>query len=173
MTQEKRDGQTVAADGTDLRRLPEGVRVRECVTHVDDRGTVCEIFDPRWNWHPDPVVFVYTFTIRPGKIKGWGLHRKHEDRYFIVAGDMELVLYDERDDSPTRGLVSKLYMSGQRRTLVNIPPGVWHANRNVGSGDVVVVNLPTIPYQHENPDKYRLPLDNDRIPYSFDGSHGW
>jgi dTDP-4-dehydrorhamnose 3,5-epimerase len=30
------------------------------------------------------------------------------------------------------------------------------------------MNLPTRPYNHEDPDKYRLPLKNDYIPFSFD-----
>jgi len=56
---------------------------------------------------------------------------------------------------------------------VNVPRNVWHADRNVGSTDVVVVNLPTTPYNHANPDKYRLPLDTDLIPYSFGNAAGW
>lgn len=167
------DKQTVTPQGEQTHILPAGVSFRDVVTHVDERGTVCELFDPRWNWHPDPLVFVYSFTIRPGMIKGWGVHRKHEDRYFILQGEMEVVLYDERADSPTYGLVAKIVMSEYRRRLMNIPAGVWHADRNLGHKDVVVVNFPTIQYDHANPDKYRLPLDTDHIPYKFDNSRGW
>jgi dTDP-4-dehydrorhamnose 3,5-epimerase len=28
-------------------------------------------------------------------------------------------------------------------------------------------------YDHANPDKYRLPLDTDLIPYKFENSRGW
>lgn len=170
---EVRDRQTVTATGEPLAQLPAGVTFRDVPTHVDDRGSVVEMFDPRWGWHPDPLVFVYTFTIRPGKVKGWGLHKRHEDRYFLLQGEMEVVLYDERDDSPTRGLVAKVYLTELHRRLMNIPAGVWHADHNIGSRDAVVVNFPTIPYDHANPDKYRLPLDTDRIPYRFEPSRGW
>jgi dTDP-4-dehydrorhamnose 3,5-epimerase len=44
---------------------------------------------------------------------------------------------------------------------------VWHADHNIGTTDVIVVNFPTKPYEHANPDKYRLPLNTDLIPYSF------
>ncbi len=40
-----------------------------------------------------------------------------------------------------------------------IPRGVWHAERCIGGKDAMVVNFPTIQYDHTNPDKYRLPLD--------------
>jgi dTDP-4-dehydrorhamnose 3,5-epimerase len=167
------DQQTVTPAGESTTRLPAGVMRRDAITHIDARGSVVELFDPRWQWHPDPLVFSYAFTIRPGIVKGWGMHKLHEDRYFILSGEMELVLYDERPDSPTHGLLSKIVLSEYRRGLLNIPAGVWHANKNIGNKDVVVVNFPTIQYDHSAPDKYRLPLDTDRIPYRFDHPLGW
>jgi dTDP-4-dehydrorhamnose 3,5-epimerase len=167
------DTQTVTPEGESIQKLPAGVTFHEVATHVDDRGSVVELYDPRWGWHPDPLVFSYCFTIRPGMIKGWGVHRMHEDRYCILMGEMEVVLYDERPDSPTFGLVSKVVLSEYRRRLMNIPVGVWHADRNLGQKDVVVINFPTIQYDHSNPDKHRLPLDNDRIPHKFDNPRGW
>lgn len=163
----KPDVQTVLPDGSRLAPLPDGMRPRDAVTHVDARGTVCEIFDPRWDWHDDPVVFVYMFTIRPGWAKGWGLHKRHDDRYFILSGELEVVLFDDRPESPTRNLVASVVLSGYRRQLLNIPAGVWHADRNLGDTDAIVVNLPTIQYDHAAPDKYRLPLRNDYVPYTF------
>ncbi|MEY2443127.1 MAG: dTDP-4-dehydrorhamnose 3,5-epimerase [bacterium] len=167
------DRQTVTPDGQPVDRLVHGMDIREITTHTDDRGTVFELFDQRWGWHDEPVVFSYVFTIRPGAIKGWGLHRRHEDRYALLFGEMELVLYDAREDSPTHGLVSKIVLSEHRRQLVNIPAGVWHADRTLGSRDAVIVNFPTIPYDHAAPDKERLPLDTPLIPYSFEDPAGW
>ena len=169
----KQDIQTVTPAGERVDNLPEGVRFHEVITHADERGSVVELFDPRWDWHADPLVFSYSFTIRPGMIKGWGVHKRHEDRYFILYGEMEVVLYDDRPESTTKGLVAKVVMSEYRRKLMNIPAGVWHADRNIGNKDVVVVNFPTIQYDHANPDKYRLPLNNDYIPYKFDEPRGW
>jgi dTDP-4-dehydrorhamnose 3,5-epimerase len=167
------DSQTVTADGTSIKRLAEGVTFHDVATHVDDRGSVVEMFDPRWGWHPDPLVFVYSFTIRPGMVKGWGLHERHEDRYFILQGELEIVLYDIRSDSPTYGEVSKVVLSEHNRRLMNIPAFVWHSDHNIGSKDAVVVNFPTIQYDHEKPDKLRLPIDTDLIPYSFGDAKGW
>jgi dTDP-4-dehydrorhamnose 3,5-epimerase len=163
----------VTPQGEDLTELPAGASLRDTRTHVDDRGSVFELYDPRWDWHPDPMVFSYCFTVRPDKVKGWGVHREHEDRYVLMFGEARVVLYDERADSPTFGLVSKVHLSEYRRQLLNIPAGVWHATQNLGRSDLVVVNFPTIPYDHANPDKYRLPLDTDQIPYRFEDVAGW
>jgi dTDP-4-dehydrorhamnose 3,5-epimerase len=168
----KRDVQTVGPDGQSPSAL-SGVLTRELIVHTDARGTVFEMFDRRWNWHADPVEFIYCFTLRPGVVKGWALHKEHEDRYILLQGEMELVLYDVRPDSPTRGEVRILHLTEQNRRIVNIPRLVWHADRNIGSKDVIAVNLPTRPYEHTNPDKYRLPIDTDLIPHSFGNAQGW
>jgi dTDP-4-dehydrorhamnose 3,5-epimerase len=167
------DSPSVNASGEALVPLPEGVTFRDSPTQIDERGMIVELFDPRWGWHAAPFAFSYAFTIRPGFIKGWGLHRRHEDRYFVLFGEMEVVMYDDREGSSTRGQVSHVVLSEYRRRLMNIPAGIWHANRNIGTNDVVVVNFPTIPYDHANPDKFRLPLNDDRIPYKFDLPRGW
>jgi len=166
------DKMTVTSSGETVAKLPAGVTFHEITTHVDDRGTVCELFDPRWGWTKDPMVFAYTYTVRPGIIKGWSVHKKHEDRYCILYGEMEVVLYDDRPESPTKGLVAKVVLSEYRRRLMNIPIGIWHAVRNIGTKDVVVVNFPTTPYEHEDPDKYRLPVNTDKIPYKFENARG-
>lgn len=173
MKGQKRDIQTVTSEGNPVDPLPHGVTFKEIPTHIDARGSVCELFDSRWDWHPDPLVFSYVFTIRPGMIKGWGMHMQHEDRYLLLQGEMEVVLYDGREDSPTKGLVSKVVLSEFNRRLMNIPAGIWHADHNIGQKEVLVVNFPTICYDHSNPDKYRLPLDTDQIPYSFEKPTGW
>jgi dTDP-4-dehydrorhamnose 3,5-epimerase len=167
-----RDRQMATPEGKLTGGVIHGVRFREQTTHADERGTVVEMFDPRWNWHPDPLVFAYSFTIRPGFVKGWNLHKEHEDRYFILQGEMALVMYDPRPDSPTFGKVSRIVLSEHNRRLVNVPTFVWHADHNIGNKDVVVVNFPTRPYDHANPDKYRLPIDTDLIPYRFEDARG-
>ena len=168
----KKDQKTVDAQGKNLSPLPYGSQLRELVTHVDDRGSVFEMWADRWEFHPHPIVFVYTFTVRPGIVKGWGMHKLHDDRYCIQFGELEVVLYDGRTDSPTFGLVSRIFLSEYRRQLLSIPAGVWHADHNIGSKDAVVVNFPTIQYDYESPDKYRLPVDTDQIPFKFDNPKG-
>jgi dTDP-4-dehydrorhamnose 3,5-epimerase len=168
-----RDKPAVTAEGRSLNRLIDGMTIREIPTHVDERGCVSELIDLRWRSHMDPIVFAYTFTLRPGFVKGWGLHKGHEDRYVLLKGEMELVLFDPRPDSSTYNQISRLVLSEHQRRLVNIPKLVWHADHNIGSCDAMIVNFPTVPYDHSNPDKYRLPIDTPLIPYKFNAAGGW
>lgn len=168
----RQDRAMALPDGQPVRRLTHGVNIRRLPTHIDRRGSVTELFDPRWGFHPDPMVFAYAFTIRPGCAKGWNLHQHHDDRYALMQGEMDLVLYDPRPDSPTCGEVCRIALTEADRCIVNVPANVWHADHNIGTKDVLVVNFPTIPYDHAAPDKWRLPLDTDLIPYSFAGVTG-
>ena len=46
----------------------------------------------------------------------------------------------------------------------------WHAVQNVGHEEAAFINMPSQPYRHDDPDKYRLPLENDVIPVPADAS---
>jgi dTDP-4-dehydrorhamnose 3,5-epimerase len=168
-----RDAQTVKPSGEERARLPDGVTFHRSRTHVDDRGWLVELFDPRWGWHPLPAISVYATTLRPGAAKGWAMHKEHEDRYAILVGHIELALFDVRPGSPTRGLLARTVLSEYDRGNINIPAYVWHGTRNVGQTEAILVNLPTVPFDHANPDKYRLPIDTPLIPYDFGGTRGW
>jgi dTDP-4-dehydrorhamnose 3,5-epimerase len=168
-----RDKETVKPDG-ELTRTP----ISESVRHrtrpiVDDRGMLFEMFDPRWEGITEPLVYAYATTCRPGLAKGWAIHKEHSDRYFPMFGEGEVVLYDVRPDSPTYGKIEQVFLSEHDRTLLTIPRFVWHAMRAIGTRDFVLVNFPTIPFDHANPDKYRLPIDTPLIPYSFGDTPGW
>jgi dTDP-4-dehydrorhamnose 3,5-epimerase len=169
-----RDGPTVDVDGAPLARLPGGVLLRDIVTQTDERGTLFELYDPAWGFHPLPLVYAYIATMRPHVTKGWALHELHDDRYALLYGELEVVLYDERKGSPTYGLVATVVLSEHRRRLMCIPAGIWHADRNLGDREAVIANFPTRPYDKETPDKLRLPLDTPRIPHTFPpGTKGW
>ena len=163
----RKDPQLATQEGP-RQALIDGVRIREARTIPDHRGTICVAYDPRWGFSDEPMVYAYEVTVRPAAIKGWILHEGYDDRLFLAAGTVKWVMYDDRSESPTRGLVSELYFDEHHRSLLRIPRGVWHAIQNVGDVDARMINFPTAPYDYESPDKVRLPLDTESIPYSFD-----
>lgn len=168
----KPDEQSVTAAGERVRRLIAGVLIRPAVTHVDDRGELCEVFGPRWGFHDAPLVYVYQSMVRPGMTKGWIVHQLQDDRIFVNLGFLKIVLYDARPGSPTDGQVDEIFLSERNRGLLIIPRGVFHAVQNVGSVDAYFVNMPSRAYDHQRPDKLRLPLDSERIPYTLNRRSG-
>ena len=100
------------------------------------------------------------------------MHKRHEDRYLLLHGEMLCVFYDEREDSSTSGLVATVVLSHHNRRLMNIPIGVWHATKNIGDTDLMCLNFPTHPYEHTDPDKYRLPARHGPDSLHLVGSPG-
>lgn len=167
-----RDVQTVTPEGKPVKPRIYGVVVRNIVPLTDERGEICEIFHPGWGLEPGPLVYVYHSTILPGKIKAWIVHREQDDRLFVALGRVRFGLYDDRADSPTYRMLNVFTITERNRALVIIPRGVFHGLQNVGSTEALFINMPTRPHDHGNPDKYRLPVKNDLIPFDFNAAPG-
>lgn len=160
----QRDVQTVTKDGVAIAAGIDGVKTRSTKNHVDHRGSVFEIFEGDLEFWGTPIVYAYQFSVRPGLVKGWGLHEHKIDRYTIISGEILLFLYDAREDSPTKGLVQKVVMSDRGTRQVIIPRHVWHISVNLTSEEARLVNFPTEVYHHEAPDRLLLPWDTTEIP---------
>jgi dTDP-4-dehydrorhamnose 3,5-epimerase len=135
--------------------------------HHDHRGSLMSFMDSRRPFWQEPVVYAYAITIRPGRIKGWGMHRIQHDRYCVVNGKLRVVLYDDRADSPTRGTFAQFHFTDASPGLLRIPPGVWHADQNWGDTDALIVNFPTVAYDAARPDKYRIDPHSGVIPFDW------
>ena len=169
----RKDVQTTTKEGEPILKLIDGVKIRPATTLHDDRGSLCEILNPAWDFHRAPIVYVYQFTIRPGRVKGWHQHHLHDDRIFLSQGTVKVVLYDDRADSPTRGMINEIVRHEHERTIMVIPAFVFHAHQNIGTSDALFISMPTRGYAHEDPDVFRLPLETDAIPYRFEQKLGW
>ncbi len=171
--QPTKDRQTITPDGEILKPQIDGLIIRRAPPIEDERGEIVEVYNPAWGIHPDPLVYVYQTSVRPGAIKGWIVHRVNEDRLFMSRGVTRWAFYDDRANSPTHGMVNSFVFTERNRALVIVPRGVYHAVKNIGQDEAVFVNMPSTPYNHTDPDKYRLPLDTNLIPFSFDDGPGW
>jgi dTDP-4-dehydrorhamnose 3,5-epimerase len=145
----------------------EGVELFRVTPYVDHRGSLTEVvnFDhPFWR---EEVVYAYCFTIAPGRIKGWGMHKLQSDRYFLVRGSVRTVLYDGREGSSTLERYEVHNLTAANSGLLLIPPGVWHASQNWGEDEAAVMNFPTRPFDRETPDKYRIDPHSGEIPFDW------
>ncbi len=168
-----KDNQTVTPEGESVKPRIDGLVSHPLRPIEDARGEVIEVFRPSWGLSPDPLVFINQVSIRPGKVKGWNLHRKQEDRIYVCRGTMQWAFYDHRPDSPTFELLNVFIISERNRALLIIPRGVFHAAKNVGQNEAIFINMPTRAYDHADPDVRRLPIPNDLIPFTFDQTQDW
>jgi dTDP-4-dehydrorhamnose 3,5-epimerase len=160
----QRDSATVTSSGVPLAKGIVGVKTRSTPNHIDHRGTVFEIFEGLNDYWDEPVVYAYQFSVHPHQMKGWGLHERKTDRYTIIAGEILLFLWDDRADSPSRGVVQKVVMSDRGTRQVTIPIGVWHLSVNLGETEARLINFPTEVYHHDSPDRLLLGWDDPAVP---------
>lgn len=115
-----------------------------------------------------PIPHVYRVFAEPGSIRAWVYHAVQFDRLTFLEGDYLVVLYDLRPDSPTYGRINEITLGSDFPARLTIPPKVVHGVRNVGPTRTSFVNLPTEFYDPANPDKFRISVDDERMPYVFD-----
>jgi dTDP-4-dehydrorhamnose 3,5-epimerase len=167
----ERDAPTVTATGERMARI-EGVEVVRLAPHPDHRGSLTEVLSTAIPFWREPVVHVYLFTMRPGRIKGWGMHKRQADRYLGVRGQVRVVLFDGRTESATHGAYDQYFLGDELPSLLRIPPGVWHADQNVGPSEAAILNFPTVAFNPDDPDKYRIDPHSGEIPFDWNALDG-
>jgi dTDP-4-dehydrorhamnose 3,5-epimerase len=146
----------------------EGVAVHPLRRIPDERGMVMHMLRADAP-HFERFGEIYFSTVYPGVVKGWHLHRRMTLNYAVVTGMIKLVLYDEREDSPTRSETMELFVGEQNYVLVTVPPFVWNGFKGVGTTPAIVANCATIP--HDPAEIERLDPLSPRIPYRWDVVH--
>ena len=146
-----------------------GVIVTPLRQFCDERGKVMKMISR------EDSVFrefgeVYFSVAYPGVIKGWHIHKRMTLNYAVPSGHIKFVLYDDRQESPTRGLIQELFLGPDNYCLVTVPPLVWNGFKCVGTESSIVANCSTIPHDPHEADK-RDPFDGS-IPYDWALKHG-
>ena len=103
-------------------KLIQGVNVKPLKIIADERGYLMEMMrsdDPFFQKFGQSYVSV----AYPGVVKGWHFHKVQTDHFVIVKGMMKVVLYDQREGSPTKGVINEFFMGEKNPILVTIPPG--------------------------------------------------
>jgi len=147
----------------------KGVEIHPLRQIPDERGKVMHMLRRDDPWFAE-FGEIYFSVVHPGKVKGWHLHTKMTLNYAVPSGRIKLVLYDARDDSPTRGEVQEILTGEDSYQLVTVPPGVWNGFTGLGSTPSIVANCATIP--HDPDEIVRIDPLSERIPYRWDLRRG-
>jgi dTDP-4-dehydrorhamnose 3,5-epimerase len=148
------------------KELIQGVTVRKLRVISDERGRLMEIL------RSDDKEFskfgqVYMTTAYPGVVKAWHCHKMQDDNMTVLKGMVKIVLYDDRNDSATRGMINEFYVGDHNHVLVHIPKFVWHGFKCISDHESMIVNTVTECYNYDNPDEYRKPPHGSDIPYDW------
>ena len=120
----------------------DGVEVIPLRRIPDERGTIMHMLrdtDPHFTAFGE----IYFSTVYHGVVKGWHRHREMTLNYACIHGRIKLVLFDERDGSPT---AASSWRSSSAPTTTRssiIPPGVWNGFKGMSDPHAIVANCCT------------------------------
>lgn len=148
----------------------DGVTIKPLTTHCDDRGYFREVLrdDDGLLERFGQISVTETY---PGVIKAFHWHERQDDLWYVAQGVAQVVLYDRRPDSPTKGQTDVIYAGEQQPVLIKIPMGVVHGYRVLGQKPVRLVYVTTTSYQLAQPDEQRIPFDDPTIGFDWTTKH--
>lgn len=135
----------------------------------DERGRVMQMLRRDDPWF-ERFGEIYFSVVYPGVVKGWHLHKVMTLNYAVIVGRIKLVLYDEREDSPTRGKLQEIFAGEDNYCLITVPPNVWNGFKGLGVEPAILANCATEPYDPS--EIVRSDPFSDRIPYDWNLKHG-
>ena len=147
----------------------EGIAIRPLKQISDERGKVMHMLKRDDPWF-EKFGEIYFSVVYPGAIKGWHLHKVMTLNYAVVSGIIKLVLYDDREGSPSRGQLQEIFTGQDNYALITIPPNVWNGFKGIGTAPAIVANCATIP--HDPAEIVRLDPCTKTIPYDWNLKHG-
>lgn len=146
----------------------EGVKVKKLVKHCDDRGFFAELV------RDDEPELLSRFgqascsMSYPGVIKAFHYHEKQDDLWFFPSGNAQVVLYDLREGSSTKGETEVYYMGEENPIILLIPKGVAHGYRVLGQKPATILYFTTESYNPVDPDEKRINWDDSEIGFSWE-----
>ncbi|MDR4926180.1 dTDP-4-dehydrorhamnose 3,5-epimerase family protein [Peribacillus simplex] len=146
----------------------EGVKVKKLIKHCDDRGFFAELV------RDDEPELLSRFgqascsMSYPGVIKAFHYHEKQDDLWFFPSGNAQVVLFDLREGSSTKGETDVYYMGEENPIMLLIPKGVAHGYRVLGQKPATILYFTTESYNPKNPDEKRIKWDDSEIGFSWE-----
>lgn len=143
-----------------------GVIVKKVEHHYDDRGVFVEIIKEGEPTYLPVKQTNYAETL-PGVIKAFHWHKNQSDMWYVVKGMAQVVLYDLRENSETKGQTDVFYCGDNNRLVITIPPGVAHGYRVLGYESMGIFYHTDQIYDPKNPDEQRIPFDAPEIGFDW------
>ncbi len=144
----------------------EGVAVKQMKRWCDDRGFFSEVIKFGEETFHEVKQTSYTETF-PGVIKAFHWHKKQWDVWFVLRGMAQVVLYDCREDSKTKGETQVVVCGEDNPVLISIPPGVAHGYRVLGQERVGLLYHTSESYDPKEPDEFRIDFNDPQINFDW------
>ncbi len=107
----------------------------------------------------------YFTQIHPHEVKGWKRHNRYVLNLVVIVGVVKFVIYDDREDSPTKGQFCEVVLSPDSNyQRLTIAPGLWMAFAG-GDPERTSMLIDLIPEVHDADECDRKDIED--IQYDF------
>ena len=105
----------------------DGVKIIKLTTHGDDRGFFREIFRFPEQFKGVPVGQLSYSQVKEGVVKAWHGHVNQSQWNYVVSGQIQVALYDNRENSSTYKETLEFVAGNEVDSIAYFfPPGVLH-----------------------------------------------
>jgi dTDP-4-dehydrorhamnose 3,5-epimerase len=141
-----------------------GVEIKRLQTNPDPRGFFRELIRVTDPFFSEGFAQWSHSRMQRNVVKAWHFHHRQVDWWYVAIGDVEVALFDLREESPTHRQKMVFNLGEQQPGVVRIPPGVAHGLKVL----TPEAHLFYITSQTYDPaDEGRHPFDTDLIPHSW------
>ncbi|OGQ49796.1 MAG: dTDP-4-dehydrorhamnose 3,5-epimerase [Deltaproteobacteria bacterium RIFCSPLOWO2_02_FULL_47_10] len=144
----------------------EGVVVRKVEKYRDRRGWLVETFRKDEAGAFRPAMSHISMT-HAGVSRGPHEHNEQTDYFFFLGSTFSVVLWDNREGSPTYKTRMIIEAGDASPSIIIIPPRVVHGYRNIGRSDGFVINYPDRLYAGRERKKPADEVRHEDDPSSF------
>ena len=106
----------------------------------------------------------YFSTVEYNAVKAWKKHTKMTLNLIVPIGEIQFVIYDDRENSESKGSFFETKLSINNYMRLTISPNLWFGFKGLGKDLNLLLNLADI--EHDPKEIIRLELD--KINYNWD-----
>ena len=142
----------------------EGVSLKKLKQFHDERGKVMHMLKVTdSNFHKfGEIYFSCTY---PNVVKAWHKHSEMTLNYACIVGGVKVVLYDNRIDSSSRGIIEEHYLSPENYYLLCVPPHIWNGFKGLNKGYSIIANCLNLP--HNEKEMVREDHNSSKFKYNW------
>ena len=144
----------------------DGVVISPLKIITDERGSVLHMLksnEPLF----DKFGEIYFSEILSGTVKAWKKNKKQSQNLTVPVGMVNLVIYDDRRNSKTRGnFFDCLLGRPDNYYLIHIPPMLWYGFQSLDNQKALIANCTDQP--HNPLESESIPIDSGKIPFQWD-----
>ena len=146
----------------DNQQLIDGIHITELKIIPNVKGDILHVLkstDKTFNLFGE----AYFTTIKKGCIKGWKKHSLMVSNLIVAVGEIKLVFYDQRIESPTNNVVNIFNLSIDNYKRITVEPNIWFAFEGIDEYNLLL-NISNI--LHDSAESENIELENNMFSYN-------